>query len=159
MIKNLKQGFTLIEMLVVVSIIGLLASFMYARFSTSEKIARDTRRKSDLGQYRIALENYAVVHGGLYVMEIVGGASGVDAVDVLCPNLQPTYLSACPADPRRGTTDFDYKYESNWNATDYVLWGKMETGLGFWVICSNGKVGEASSACGSACPPPSCGPS
>jgi len=54
----MKKGFTLIELLVVISIIGLLAAAGLATFTSAQKRARDARRKSDLHNVSLALEQY-----------------------------------------------------------------------------------------------------
>lgn len=56
--NNNRSGFTLIEMLVVVAIIGLLSSVVVVGVGTARKQARDTRRISDIRQIQNALENY-----------------------------------------------------------------------------------------------------
>jgi len=148
--KRKKKGFTLIELLVVISIIGILASLILARYSTAEKTARDAQRKSDLNQYRIALENYAAVNDGVYPSRTA--AAGQLAAVYPCENdLGTEYMASCSEDPRYPDTWERYKYQSNGSgggvldATRYVLWAKTETGLGYWVVCSNGKIGERAS--------------
>ncbi|MDP3975103.1 MAG: type II secretion system protein [Candidatus Jorgensenbacteria bacterium] len=51
-------GFTLIEMLVVVAIIGLLSSIILVGLGDVRKDARDTRRVADIRQLQNALEIY-----------------------------------------------------------------------------------------------------
>ena len=53
-----ESGFTLIEMLVVVAIIGLLASVVITGLGSARQKARDTRRISDIRQIQNALETY-----------------------------------------------------------------------------------------------------
>ena len=53
-----KKSFTLIEVLIVVFILGILASLLLANFLTSLKKGRDARRKADLEQIQKALEMY-----------------------------------------------------------------------------------------------------
>lgn len=146
--KTVIKGFTLIELLVVISIIGLLSALALVSFAGTQKSARDTTRKSDLRQYQTALEIFANKNGGLYPAET--SSLGVDASTTLCNDLSET---TCPEDPKQSDeSDYKYSYMSDGtdgsvNATKYVLWGKLENvnTTTYWVLCSNGKVGEASS--------------
>lgn len=58
MIKNNKKGFTLIEILVVVSIIGLLASVVLVGLGGIQAKGADARRIADLRQVQNGLELY-----------------------------------------------------------------------------------------------------
>lgn len=53
-----KSGFTIIELLVVISIIGLLASIVVVALVGPRSDARDTKRIADLNNIRTALELY-----------------------------------------------------------------------------------------------------
>ncbi len=53
-----RQGFTLVELLIVISIIGVLAGFLFVNFSSVRERGRDARRKSDLDQLKTALRLY-----------------------------------------------------------------------------------------------------
>lgn len=55
---NDKKGFTLIEILVVVAIIGILASVVLVGLGPAQKQGRDARRISDLKQVETALQLY-----------------------------------------------------------------------------------------------------
>ena len=56
--SNYKKGFTLLELLVVISIISLLATLALAQINNARENTRDARRKSDLRQIFTALELY-----------------------------------------------------------------------------------------------------
>ncbi|OGZ02990.1 MAG: hypothetical protein A2390_01180 [Candidatus Liptonbacteria bacterium RIFOXYB1_FULL_36_10] len=57
-IKSGREGFTLIEMLVVVGIIGVLASLVLVGLGPSRTASRDVKRISNVNQLRNLLEVY-----------------------------------------------------------------------------------------------------
>jgi len=61
--KNIKKGFSLIELLVVITIIGLLSTIVLASLNTARGKARDARRMSDLNQIKNALIFYYDKYG------------------------------------------------------------------------------------------------
>ena len=137
-IKSYK-GFTLIELLVVISIIGILAAVATVSYMSAQKQARDSTRKSDMGQYRNALEMYANKNNGLYVPI----TSRRDPSSFLCAPLGLT----CPGpdDPKYdGVSLYFYSYITDAAGTQYVLWAKLENvaATTYWVVCSNGKNGN-----------------
>jgi prepilin-type N-terminal cleavage/methylation domain-containing protein len=146
----MRKGFTMIELLVVIAIIGILASFAIVSFTSSQKQARDTTRKSDARQYQTLLEAYASRYNGTY-------PSRTASTDItnLCATLDVT--GSCPTDPK-APTDI-YRYISNGtggvatDATEYVIWASLEAQTNYWVVCSNGTVGtNPTSPTTSTCP-------
>lgn len=135
---NNKRGFTLIEMLVVVSLIGILAAIALISFSSVQKQARDTTRKSDLKQYQTSIENYSNKNNGNYLVS----ASTVLSTGAVCTSLA---IGTCPPDPK-DVAPLQYRYISD--GVNYVIWGALEskTPTVYWVGCSNGKTGERPSA-------------
>lgn len=147
----MKKGFTLIEMLVVVSVIGILTTLALASFTGTQKQARDTQRKSDLKQYQTTLEEYATKNDSLYPAY----PTSASANDTLCSDLS---LTGCPEDPKN-TSPYVYRYITNGTtgdtATQYSLWTSLENKSDtYWIVCSSGKIGEGSTAPseGTVCP-------
>src|SRR3990167_9188554 len=56
--QNLTRGFSLIELIVVIAIIGVISGLLLPNFMGARERARDTTRKSDLKQLQKALEAY-----------------------------------------------------------------------------------------------------
>lgn len=142
-------GFTLVEMLVVISIIGILATLVSANLNSARGRARDAQRKSDLAQYRSVLESFANTHNGLYPYD---GGNSPGMADI-CKAYLTTYIKTCPEDPTPTTRV--YKYVSNGSgvagaatATKYYIYGngglESSGGTTTWVVCSNGVSKEIS---------------
>jgi prepilin-type N-terminal cleavage/methylation domain-containing protein len=132
--KTKNYGFTLIELLVVISIIGILASLTLVSYTGAQKQTRDTQRRSDLNQYRNALESYAASNNGVYPVAAAGAVTSVCGISKALEKV----IASCPADPIGDT--YVYSYWSD--GADYTLWGGLETGS-FWKVCSNGKSGKS----------------
>ncbi len=63
--KNLtKKGFTLVELLVVISIIGLLSTIAIVSLGSARAKSRDTKRIADMKQLSTALEQFYSDQGG-----------------------------------------------------------------------------------------------
>jgi len=115
-IKKFSQGFTFIEMLVVVTIIGVLAAVGVANFKVANQKAKDGRRQGDLQQIRAALELYRTDQNAYPLtaaFPAVGGTLEAGGT---------TYMSDRPGDP---TTGYLYSYTSITGAT-YTLCSTLE---------------------------------
>ncbi|HVV15360.1 MAG TPA: type II secretion system protein [Candidatus Paceibacterota bacterium] len=74
------NGFTLMELLVVISIIGILASILLPAFGNAKKAAYLARSKAEFKQISTALELYANAHEGSYPPDANRGLpSGLEA--------------------------------------------------------------------------------
>ena len=124
--KNKKLGFTLVELLVVMAILGILTVITLGNFRTSQIKARDAQRKSDLGQIANALEAYYNDHAGYPGADSSGkilacGCEGTGGDDPcnwnedsgqreFCDENNTVYMTKIPGDP---INDPPYYYRSN----------------------------------------------
>lgn len=137
---KLTYGFTLLELLIVITIIGVMASIVMIYNPSGQKKARDAQRKSDLKQYQIALETFATNNSNLYPSYITASGTNLSSV---CTN--KSLATSCPDDSTN-----PYKYLSdgtgtpNNNATKFVVYAKLENNNTYWYLCSTGKSGELS---------------
>ncbi|MEI8067764.1 MAG: type II secretion system protein [Candidatus Shapirobacteria bacterium] len=101
--KN-KKGFTLIEMLVVISIIAILTALISVSFSMAQKKARDSRRMQDMKSLQTAAEQYYSSNDSTYPLSL-----GLLSVDGL-------YIQSIPKDPKDGTD-----YSNDMSDTEYCV--------------------------------------
>lgn len=144
---NKRRGYTYLEIIIVIAIIGILAGFGITSYPGVQKQARDGKRLSDLKQYQTALENYAGSHGGFYP-----SMTSQTLATTLCAHFG---MNQCAVDPKSGENVCvsgicDYYYRSNGSgggtpdASQFVLYSRLEKKAGYWVYCSNGASGVAS---------------
>ncbi len=114
-IPNLVSGFTLLELLTVVAIIGLMATFVLGFLNDARKRARDTQRISDMQQIQNALELYYTDNGN-YPVTIDDDCSGWDAgfvgtgdtfIEVLSTG---NYMQGVIGDPLSTSCSMAYRY-------------------------------------------------
>lgn len=119
----IKKAFTIVELLVVISIISILSGMIIVSLSNSRQKARDTHRKLDLDKISLTLENYYDNQSpNKYVIaatEIqVNGTN-----DILTTTLTPNYMSKIPTDP---LSTQSYRYQSFNSGLDYRLEATLE---------------------------------
>ena len=103
-------GFTIVEVMIVLVVIGGLATFAAFTYHSSTSRTRDAQRQSDLRNYQNALEIYNTVNNTYPVQD----TAAVD-VTTLCTTLNMT-TAECKTDPQSGV----YRYRSDSNLF-YVL--------------------------------------
>lgn len=73
---KLNRGFTIVELLIVIVVIGILAALVLNSFSEAQKKARDSKRLSDVVAIEKALRTYAINQGQLPVATANPGVGG-----------------------------------------------------------------------------------
>lgn len=62
--KNLRRGFTLIELIIVLAIAGLIISLVFVAARAAQRNARDTTRRADTQKLATAIEQWAANNNG-----------------------------------------------------------------------------------------------
>jgi prepilin-type N-terminal cleavage/methylation domain-containing protein len=64
--KSAQRGFTIVELLIVIVVIGILAALVIVTFSGIQQKARDTKRQTDVKAMHSQLEAFFAQNGGGY---------------------------------------------------------------------------------------------
>lgn len=120
-----KNGFTIIELLVTIVVIGILATIMIVSYTGIQQRSRDSRRASDITQLKIALEKY---HADKSMYPDVCGDNVACNASSLSTALSPSYLANIPHDPRNAANSYtDYQYVRGATTDDsYGLYVRYE---------------------------------
>jgi prepilin-type N-terminal cleavage/methylation domain-containing protein/prepilin-type processing-associated H-X9-DG protein len=96
-----RAGFTLVELLAAVAVLGLLAAFALPTLRASRAAAERTQCASNLRQIGLAFLSYANDHGGALPETTHSGAASNSWIYTLAPYLgNVDDVRICPADPR-----------------------------------------------------------
>uniref|UniRef100_A0A831Z1D1 Prepilin-type N-terminal cleavage/methylation domain-containing protein n=1 Tax=candidate division WWE3 bacterium TaxID=2053526 RepID=A0A831Z1D1_UNCKA len=123
-----RDGFTLLELLVVITIIGLLSSVGLASYTRAQARARDAKRQSDITSLRNSLEIYYSENN---VYPDTGGAW--QDISTALSVLVPDFTKTLPTDP--GGEGLPYLYRSVTNQ-GYCLGSKLETATSTQTTCT-----------------------
>jgi type II secretion system protein G len=115
-----KNGFTLVEILIVVGLLTILFSMGIGSYTSIQKKARDDRRRADIEQIRAALEIYRTTNNA-YPTAAPTPASGLPFGSPLS-DLVNTYLQKIPQDPLSPARSYYYATSGG----DYTLGAQFE---------------------------------
>lgn len=113
--RNWRAGFTMIELLVVVAILGAIMVSIVLSYQTQMEHGYDGRRKADLSRMKAAFEDYYNDHGCY---------PPVAAVTSCGQNLLSPYLTTTPCDPK---SKMSYGYTVDPNCHFYALFAKLDS--------------------------------
>ena len=117
------KGFSILELMVVVAIIGILATIAVQKWREYQSKTRDNIRKTTLLQLSKALEVYYIKHKAYPNTGSVwsgycsqDGSKGFTGADGYIPGLAPMYINILPRDPLANggnCVNAGYIYKSN----------------------------------------------
>ena len=134
-------AFTLIEILIAISIIGVLLTLSFAGLQSSRSSARDAQRKSDIEDIRSSLEIYRSDCGSYPAQPLPWGSAIMGSGSGNC-SASNTYMSKVPQDPQNNTKATVYEYVKA--GTGYTLCAFLEHSSATVAPCA----GQASQKCG-----------
>ncbi len=127
------HGFTLVELMIVIVILGILTAIGVFAFQSAQQKSRDSRRKNDLSQVAKALEMY-INDVGSYPVTGTGADDGKitgcgDVAKTVCDwgtsfanTTKAVYMIKLPKDP--SSTRTKYRYEKF--GYGYRLYARLE---------------------------------
>ena len=121
--KTRTRGFSLIELLIAVTIIAILTAVGMANFRTASQKARDSRRESELEQIRSALELYRSDSPTGYpsTLPVCGDEL------VIGSNVYIKKMPCDPSDPDSAGYSYIITRSSGSNNFEYELGAEFET--------------------------------
>ena len=93
----MKKAFTLLELLVVVGLIGIMVGLLAVSYSSTQRKARDAKRKTDLQAIRNSIEQYYAICDYQHPSSL--------GTSLACTSVTPTtmIMATVPVDPKSTT--------------------------------------------------------
>lgn len=120
-----KGGFTLIELMIAVAIIGILTAVASISYSAVRLRSRDAERINDLNQIKVVLSLYYGAQPVAQFPTLTTKTTIDGSTDALTTALSPTYIRQMPVDPINSGNNV-YKYQSSNNSKSFTLFGTLE---------------------------------
>lgn len=127
---RLSTGFTLIELMIVIAVMGAVIVMAAGSYMTTQAKARDARRKSDLTQITRALELYYTDHG-VYPPDNGARVAGCGAASTspctwgsdFTDQFGTVYMEKIPQELQAGKA---YRYCASADRLRYQLYARLE---------------------------------
>ncbi|MGB3946268.1 MAG: prepilin-type N-terminal cleavage/methylation domain-containing protein [Candidatus Saccharimonadales bacterium] len=105
-----RTGFTIVELLIVIVVIGILAAIIVVAFGNVQQRSRDSKRLSDFVVLQKAVEMFKTDNGRYPYCGATEGATVTSCeVSGLATALIPRYIQRIPSDPFN-VTNYQYFY-------------------------------------------------
>jgi len=164
----LKNGFTLIEILVVITIIGILSSILYASFGGARDEARNKSIQAEIKEVQLALELYKAQYGqypatpsGACSTPVGATAKKANSTNASCTSgyiesLVPDYISVLPSHELSANPSCNISYQVANDGSWYKLTAER-CHAGATVASEGVQAGDEFArcliSCGAACDP------
>ncbi len=119
-----QKGFTLVELLVVITIIAILASVSVPVFGTIQRKAKLNKSLQHAKQIALALRAYAGDSNGLYP----GGANANEALATIVPDIESEKIFYVPGCQWHGTGRFQQGPDNLWETSEPKQGKALEAG-------------------------------
>ncbi|MDP2860654.1 MAG: type II secretion system protein [bacterium] len=145
-----KKGFTLVELMIVITVIAILSTIAVVSFTRVQKQARDTKRKSDIRALATALQAY-YTERNQYIVQVAE-----TDVSTALTALKPTYIPETPVAPAGTTGNYKvYTYVTDSDGFKFALCSDLEAPSDplkvLWVVNTQNMAGYAVADAAAAC--------
>lgn len=136
---QLKKGFTLIELMVVITIIALLSAALFVNFNDARMLSRDKARMTSLKEVQLSLELYKAQYGNYpasgcsvgtsnFAGPGTASASGLSTCAIYIAGLVPDFITTLPTDPKfENDANRGFYYRSNGTSYKLMIHNTVET--------------------------------
>jgi prepilin-type N-terminal cleavage/methylation domain-containing protein len=125
-----KRGFTLVELIIAISIISILTAVATISYRNVSTRGRDAQRKNDLNQVKIVLSSYYNAQTPTSYVISASAATLNNTNDPLFTALVPGYIRAIPIDPQNNAATSEiYTYQSLNSGKNFQMTATLENKL------------------------------
>ncbi|MFA6320372.1 MAG: type II secretion system protein [Candidatus Omnitrophota bacterium] len=126
-----KKGFTIIELLIVIAVIGILVGIALPRFRGMQDEGNIAKAKAELKTLQTAIESYYSHNSNVYPTALANMTTAT-----------PQIIAVVPNDPFNGTTAYGYNHTGNY----YAIYSVGPANDGTATVDSDGAITETDGA-------------